>query len=170
MPQETFYFPHDYNPLEDSNLQSFIGVYGAVGYGVYWRVVEKLHSSFTHRLPLAKLTYLSISGQLSVPWEKVEEMVLSCIETFELFLTDGETFSCNRVDRNIIKRAEVVKQRSNAGKESAKKRKAAQKLAEMYPDIDLSDLTNVNNDFNDRSTTVHECSTVVHKGKERKGN
>ncbi len=168
MPQETFYFPHDYNPLEDSNLQSFIGVYGAVGYGVFWRVVEKLHSSLNHRLPHTKLTYLSVAGQLSVPVEKVQEMVEACVETFQLFYSDGESFGSSRVDRNIEKRAEVVKQRSNAGKESAKKRKKAMELMKEHPDIDLSEIINVNDEINDRSTTVHECSTTVHKGKERK--
>lgn len=149
MPQETFYFPHDYNPLDDSNLQSFVSVYGAEGYGVFWRIVEKLHSSYTHRLPLAKLTYMSVAGQLALPFDKVQEMVESCIGTFDLFVSDGAEFWSNRVDRNIVKRKEIVEQRSKAGKASAKARKKLQALSEKYPDIDISDLTDVEQPLTD---------------------
>jgi hypothetical protein len=166
MAQETFYFPHDYNPLDDCKLKALIGTYGAVGYGIFWRVVEKLHSNNENKLPMKQYLYIAIGQEMSTPPETVEEIIMACIDPFELFINNGDFFWSNRVDKNIIKRKEVVKQKSDAGKASAKARKRLQQLAEKYPDLDISDLTGVQQP----STGVQRVSTVVEQPstKERK--
>jgi uncharacterized protein YdaU (DUF1376 family) len=159
MAQETFYFSHDYNPISDTKLQALVGEYGAEGYGIFWRVVEKLHAEEEHKLPLKQYLYAGIGKQLYTSTDTVKSVIDACIEDFELFFSDGETFWSQRVLRNIKKREETVASKSKAGKASALARKNLAKLAEKYPDIDISDLTGVEHVLTD----VEHVSTKERK-------
>ncbi len=149
MAKDTFYFSHDYNPTADPKIQALIGVYKAEGYGIYWRIVEMLHSDENHKLELKKYIYIAISTQMSTPVEQVEAIVQDCINVFELFDSDGITFWSNRAFRNIKIRSELSSKRSKAGKISAEKRKNATRVEQV-------------------STHVEHISTNCNKGKERK--
>ena len=166
MAQETFYFSHDYNPLDDCKLQALIGTHGAVGYGVFWRVVEKLHSSETNALPLKAYIYIAIGKELSTPSDVVQKIIDDCIILFELFISDGESFWSARVNINIKKRSEIVEKKSKAGKESARIRKLLKEFVDSHPEIDVSPLTHVEHVL----TGVEHVSTKEIKGKEIKLN
>ncbi len=121
--KETYYFPHDYEPTSDPKIGALIGIYGAPGYGIYWRLVEMLHSSDEHKLPLKNYIYTSVAKQMLTDVEQVLKIVESCINDFELFISDGVDFWSERVFRNMEIRERVSNQRSIAGKASAEKRK-----------------------------------------------
>lgn len=144
MAKETYYFSHDYEPTADPKMQALIGEHGAVGYGIYWRIVEMLHSDTTHKLANKEYVFLAIAKQMLTPVEQVKEVVAFCVNVCELFATDETHFWSNRVLRNVTQREELRKKRSNAGKLSAAKR------------LDIS-------------THVQQRSTKGNKGKERKG-
>jgi hypothetical protein len=160
MAQETFYFSHDYNPISDTKLQALVGQYGAEGYGIFWRVVEKLHAEDSHTLPLKEYLYLGISKQLYTSAETVRDVIFACIDTYELFISDGESFKSERVLRNIKKRDAVITKNSKAGKASAAARKKLADLAKKYPNIDVLDLTSVEHMLTD----VEHVSTKEIKG------
>lgn len=149
MAQETFYFSHDYNPLDDCKLKALIGIHGAIGYGVFWRVVEKLHSSDTNILPLKEYIYIAIGQELSTPPDVVKNIIQDCLGIFELFISDKDSFWSERVFRNIEKRQDIVDQRSKAGKASAEVRRKLKELSEKYPNIDINDLTPVEHSLTD---------------------
>lgn len=118
----SLYFPHDYAATTDPKIQALIGEHGASGYGIYWRIVEMLHSDVRHILPLKKYIYIAIAKQMLANAEKIEAMVNECINTYDLLVSDGENFWSERVLRNIEARAQISKKRAVAGKRGAEER------------------------------------------------
>ena len=149
--KDTYYFSHDYNPTSDPKIQALIGEHGAVGYGLYWRIVEMLHEEETHKLPCKKYIYLALAKQMSTSVEQVEIIVKCCIELCELFVSDNELFWSERVLRNIEKRTEISNKRSEAGKKSAELRKISTSVEQV-------------------STSVQQNPTKERKVKENKVN
>lgn len=125
--KDTYYFPHDYEPTSDPKMCAMIGEYGATGYGLYWRIVEMLHSNEQHTLPKEQYLYLSLSKQMSTSVEQVLRFIDDCIGVYKLFDSDDVCFYSNRVLKNIDFREHIKKVRSDAGKVSAQK-KAEQKF------------------------------------------
>lgn len=122
MAQETLYFPHDYNPFEDTQFEAFISKHKAVGYAVFWRLVEMLHSSASHRLPFEYHIYASVAFKFSITPEEVEAIIEDCISKYRLLMADGIEFWSERVNRNIAKRMAEKEKKSKAGKAGAEKR------------------------------------------------
>ena len=120
--KDVYYFPHDYNPTSDPKMLAFVGEYGAIGYGIYWRIVEMLHESQEHTLPMKKYIYSALAKQMLTDVEHVLNIVESCINDYELFSSDDEYFWCNRVLRNVEKRIELIDKKIKAGKASAEAR------------------------------------------------
>ena len=156
--KDTYYFSHDYNPTSDPKIQALIGEYGAVGYGLYWRIVEMLHEEGTHKLPCKNYIYLALAKQMSLDVDTVELVINCCIELCELFNSDGIMFWSERVLRNIGKRNEISTKRSEAGKRSAELRKSSAS--------DEQNSTNVEQ----VSTSVQQNPTKERKVKENKVN
>ena len=149
--KDTYYFSHDYNPTSDPKIQALIGEYGAVGYGIFWRIVEMLHEDELHKLQCKKYIYLALAKQMLTSVEQVESIIKNCIDTYELFKTDGDFFWSERVMRNINKRAELSNKRSKAGKMSAEMRKNSTSVEQV-------------------STSVQQNPTKERKVKENKVN
>ena len=118
--KEVYYFQHDYNPTSDPKIVCLLGEYGGLGYGVYWRIVEMLHQENEHKLPLKQYIYVAIAKQMLTDAKQIEAIIKNCVEVFELLQCDDSFFWSNRVLRNIDKREEISKIRSEAGKKGAK--------------------------------------------------
>ena len=142
MNKETFYFSHDYNARNDMKIQALLVEHGAVGYGVYWIIVEILHEESHKKLPLNKLTYVAVARQASTSVEHVKSIVECCLE-YELFDEEDGCFFSKRILKNIDKRMDISEKRAKAGRISAEKRRKA--------------------------TSAQQNSTNVNKEKERKG-
>lgn len=149
--KDTYYFQHDYNPTSDPKVQALIGECGAVGYGIFWRIVEMLHEDELHKLQCKKYIYLALAKQMLTSVEQVESIIKNCIDTYELFKTDGDFFWSERVMRNINKRTELSNKRSKAGKMSAEMRKNSTSVEQV-------------------STSVQQNPTKERKVKENKVN
>lgn len=145
MKRDTFYFSHDFEPTSDPKIQAMLGDYGAIGYGLYWRLVEMLHSDSDHKLPLKKYLFTALAKQMSTRVEKVSAFIVACVKDYELFISDDQVFWSERVLRNIGTREEIIEKRRKAGRESARKRA-------------------------ENSTHVEHIPTNGNKGNERKGN
>lgn len=116
MNKESYYFPHDYEPIGDPKMQAFVGEYGAVGYGIFWRIVEMLHADPTHKLPLKQYIFLAIAKQMLTSAEQIQAIIQYAINTCELFISDEEYFWSNRVNSNFAKRTELSEKRAVAGR------------------------------------------------------
>lgn len=158
MAKDVFYFTHDYEPLSDPKLLALVGEYGASGYGIYWRIVEMLHSDDDHCLEHERYIYSAVAKQMSTPVEQVEQVLNYSIEVCKLFVSDGSVFWSERVFKNIGKREEIVESRRKAGRASAEARK---KIAEGN-----GNSTHVEHEL----THVEHFPTKERKGKESKVN
>lgn len=154
--KDVYYFPHDYNPTSDPKMLAFIGEFGAVGYGIYWRIVEMLHESAEHTLPLKNYIYSAIAKQMIVDALQVSKIIESCIDDFELFESDEEHFWCNRVLRNVEKRIDLIAKKKKAGDASAAARAAAKAEKE-----EEERLLNIATQSNTCSTGVQQELTGV---------
>lgn len=157
---KAFYFQHDYDPLGDPKLSALVGEFGAVGYGLYWRLVEMLHTDQDHTLPHKKFVYVAIAKQMLTSVEQVEDVLMYAIDVCELFESDGELFWSNRVMRNIEKRAELSKKRSVAGKMSSERRQTTSKISTSVEQVLTHD--------QQMPTSVQQNPTKEKKEKESK--
>ncbi len=115
MAKETYYFPHDYEPTSDPKIQAMIGQYGASGYGLYWRIVEMLHSDESHALQVKNYVVLAIAKQMLIDADFVTKFIDDCVHVFELFTQNHDTVICDRVMRNIKHREDIRNKRKAAG-------------------------------------------------------
>lgn len=114
--KDAYYFPHDYEPIGDQKILALISDHGAAGYGLYWRIIEMLHSETTHKLEMKPMLYKAIAKQMESNAEQLLKFINDCIKEYYLFQSDGIFFWSDRVNRNIERREEVSKVRSIAGK------------------------------------------------------
>lgn len=117
------YFSHDYYATLDPKIIALLGDYGAIGYGIYWRIVEMLHAEESHTLPLKDYIYKALAKQMSTDVEQVSSIVRDCINIYDLFIACNDCFYSKRVNDNIQKMEEIKEKRSKAGKISAENRK-----------------------------------------------
>jgi len=147
--KDTFYFSHDYEPTSDPKIQAMLGQFGAIGYGLYWRIIEMLHSDNEHKLQKKQYIYLALAQQMLIDVEQVTTFIEQCINVFELFESDQNNFWSDRVNRNIEIRNINSANKSKAGKISAEMRKKATVVEQVL-------------------TGVQQNPTKERKGKERK--
>lgn len=109
---KNLYFSHDRRTLEDIKIMKLMKKHEALGYGVFWGVVEKLHDEPNMQLnDLIQTLYLKNFASE----EKIKEIINDCI-SIELFYMKDEILKSKRVDRNIEKMENCRKANSNGGK------------------------------------------------------
>ncbi|MDD4210706.1 MAG: DUF4373 domain-containing protein [Bacteroidales bacterium] len=150
------YFSHDYYATLDPKIIALLGDYGAVGYGIYWRIVEMLHSENEHKLPLKEYIIRAIAKQMSTSVEQTSAFINDCINVYELFIEEDGNFYSKRVLENIEKMENIKEKRSNAGKISAEKRKNATCVEQSLTSVQQN------------STSVQQNLTQSNKIKENK--
>ena len=116
--KKTFYFSHDFEPTSDPKIQALISEYGGLGYGIWWRIIEMLHSDDDHKLPKKQFLYRAIAGQMNCEYILIEEFIDFAIDILELLNTDG-----NRVFKNFEQMDKERGWRSKGGINSANARK-----------------------------------------------
>lgn len=113
------YFPHDYYANLDPKLMAFDNEFGLAAYGLYWKIIERLHIEDGHRLELKDYVIRSLFQHNSTSVEQIKIMLDFAINECELFvIEDGFLYSL-RVNRNIDIMADIKEKRSYAGKMSA---------------------------------------------------
>ncbi len=128
MKKDAFYFSHDTNASGDPNMVLLIMAKGMEGYGIYWRIIELLHES---------------GGWYPKDYERIAfvmrwqaESIKEVIEDFSLFKFKENSFTSERVLRNIKNREEKSKQArinafkrygGNADADQAQNRRTAKK-------------------------------------------
>ncbi|UYW02088.1 DUF4373 domain-containing protein [Flavobacterium agricola] len=140
----TFYFSHDYNARSDIKIRNLILKHGALGYGVYWMLIEDLYNN-TNVLPL---NYDLIAFDLRVD----KNVIQSIINDFDLFIIDGDYFGSLSVQRRLDERNE-------------KSRKARESIAKRWEKTKTD--TNVLRPQNNRNT-IKESKVKESKVKEIK--
>ena len=162
------YFSHDYNATLDPKIIALLGDYGAVGYGIYWRIVEMLHAENEHKLPLKEYIYKALAKQMVTSVEQVSAIVRDCIDIYDLFIECDGCFYSKRVNDNIQKMEEIKEKRSKAGKISAENRKNSTCVQQNLTSVQQN-LTSVQQNLT-QSNKIKENKIKENKEKEIKEN
>lgn len=104
------YFPHEFATRMDQQIKKMIRKHGALGYGVYWMILEDLYSN-DNKL---EKNYEDLGKDYGVNPEKVQ----SIVENFGLFEFSESEISSNGVQERIEKRNSI----SASASERANKR------------------------------------------------
>lgn len=117
MKKKTNYFSHDSNARNDEKIINLRMRHGAVGYAVYFMILERLRDEADYK---GKKDYKMIAFDLRVD----EELIRSVVEDFGLFVTteDGEHFYSESFNRRMSAKDEMSKLLSEAGKRGNAKR------------------------------------------------
>lgn len=108
--KDTFYFTHDYNARQDFKIKRLMRKHGALGYGVFWSIIEDLYNN-ENALPL-DYDCMSYDYHASV------EVIQSVINDFELFTFSGSEFGSVSVQNRL----DVRDKKSKNARDSARKR------------------------------------------------
>ncbi|MET6990058.1 Lin1244/Lin1753 domain-containing protein [Sediminicola arcticus] len=124
------YFNHDFNAFNDTKIQHLIYKKGYEGYGIYWRIIEMMHTNEGKiENDLERLSFT-----LNAP----KELTSAIINDFGLFITDDEYIISNRV----IEQLDTIKGKSEKAKESANKRWKKDETKKPTNEIENSVITN----------------------------
>ena len=95
MKKDTFYLKHDIGASRDENIVYMMSEYGIEGYGLYWLINEYLREQTSCRGSLKKISALAYMLRVDIP--KATSFITDCIETFNLYQSDGEYFYSKRM-------------------------------------------------------------------------
>lgn len=144
MTKDTYYFSHDYNARNDKKISALVREYKSAGYGIFWATAEMLHEE-GGEIELDELTLSAISKDLNEDFDLVKSVIEKCISSFKLFcLSSDNILTANRVRRNLDKRNEISKKRSDAGKAGANA-KQMQANAEQKQAKEIKEIKEINN-------------------------
>jgi hypothetical protein len=121
--KEAFYFQHDYESSNDPKIIALMGKFGAAGYGIYWRIIEILHSEPDHRLKKKQYMFEAIAKQMLTDVNQVIDLLEYACTVCELFEQDEQYLWSNRVLRNFQAREKLSIKRRLAGQKGGKSAK-----------------------------------------------
>ena len=103
----SYYFPHDYDAMQDEKIKRMLRKHGMIGYGVFWAIIEMLYINAN----ALRTDYEGIAYDFRVDTSVVKSVICD----FGLFVvTDGE-FKSQSVDRRLNERKEQsIKARESA--------------------------------------------------------
>jgi len=114
--KNSFYFSHDSNARNDDKILTLRRVMGAIGYAIYFMIIEVLRDQADHKLKLSSLPNLEFDFR--VPVKDIEAV----INDFDLFVIHDGHFFSNRLIRSMAIFDEKRKKLSEAGKRGNKQR------------------------------------------------
>ncbi len=114
------YFQHDVGASRDDKILLMRSRYGARGYGLFWLILEHLFLCGGKAI----LDYKLISMAIGEDRRAVTGFLTDCIDVFKLFVSDGQTFWSERLNRDIDKIISTSKSRSKAARKKHEKERA----------------------------------------------
>lgn len=127
------WFKHDVDSRLVPAMAAFLAEVGAIGYGVFWVVVEEMHRASESKKKQTKANLKNISKMLSCDFELFSKIV-NCAVSCGLWYFEGDLLCSERVEREVNERhirAQKIKEiRSAAGRAGGRpKSKAKQTKA-----------------------------------------
>ena len=103
----SYYFPHDYDAMQDEKIKRMLRKHGMIGYGVFWAIIEMLYIN-------ANALRTDYEG-IAYDFRTNSDIVESVICDFDLFIIKNNEFGSLSVERRLNERNE----KSRKAKESA---------------------------------------------------
>lgn len=113
--KDTFYFPHDYNAHSDPKISAMIKEHGLHYYGLYWALIEIMHSEGGKIVKFPKL-FDGISAKLMIEKEALLQAIEAMSNDYKLFKNDQKHIFSERVLKNIKERKIKSQKFSQAGR------------------------------------------------------
>ncbi len=105
--KDAYYFPHDYDTMQDEKIRRMIRRHGMAGYGLFWAIIELLYIN-------ANALQMDCEG-IAQDFRVNSDIVESVICDFNLFIIRDNEFGSLSVERRLNKRNE----KSRKARESA---------------------------------------------------
>lgn len=119
MAKEAYYFSHDSNARHDPKITAMRGVYGSVGYAWFFMFIEMMRETDGYRLDIkSKYAFNAYAMQMQCEPDAIASFVHDCVNEFDLFLSDGDTFW----SESLIRRMDKAHERSKKAADSANAR------------------------------------------------
>jgi hypothetical protein len=117
------WFRHDINAQNDIALKWYLSKFPdrAQAYGLFWFVIERLYQSPNNSLELNEMFYEELSDSTKMSVSAIQEAIAKQIVAKLLVCRDGVIRS-NRVDMEVQRRANLRRERAEAGRAGGKKR------------------------------------------------
>jgi uncharacterized protein YdaU (DUF1376 family) len=93
--KETYYLKHDANVRSDDKIKDLLRVHGALGYGIYWMIIEDMRNSSTISFPTSSIPTLAFDYRVD------EKLLSSVVYDFRLFTVKQEQFYSERLRRDV---------------------------------------------------------------------
>lgn len=117
--KEAYYFSHDRNARGDPKILEMRSVYGSIGYGWFWILVELMSEQESYRLDMSsKYAFHGFASQMQCKSEEAEQFIADCINEFKLFESDAELFWSN----TLLRRMGKAHEKSEKARKSAESR------------------------------------------------
>lgn len=117
--KDAYYFSHDRNARGDPKILEMRSVYGALGYGWFWILVELMSEQEGYKLDISsKYAFHGLASQMQCDPEKAEQFITDCIEEFKLFDSDSKLFWSN----TLLRRMGKAHEKSEKARKSAETR------------------------------------------------
>ena len=105
--KDSYYFPHDYDAMQDEKIKRMLRKHGMTGYGLFWAIIELLYANAN----ALQTDYEGIAFDFRVN----SDIVKSVICDFDLFIIKDNEFGSLSIERRLNERNE----KSRKAKESA---------------------------------------------------
>lgn len=103
----SYYFPHDYDAMQDEKIKRMLRRHGMAGYGLFWAIIELLYANAN----ALQTDYEGIAFDFRINSDIVESVICD----FDLFVISDNEFGSLSVERRLNERNE----KSRKAKESA---------------------------------------------------
>ena len=102
----SYYFPHDYDAMQDEKIKRMLRKHGMIGYGVFWAIIEMLYINAN----ALRTDYEGIAFDLRVD----VNVVKSVINDFDLFIIKDDFFGSFSIQRRLEERKAKSEKASNS--------------------------------------------------------
>jgi len=115
--KNSYYFPHDYNSIQDPKMMTLLGSCGLGGIGIYWIIIEILHQQPDGKITIeAYENYIQFYAGFENKREDYVSKIKQMLSKTNLLLNDGKYIWSERVLNNFKKREEISQNRAKAGR------------------------------------------------------
>jgi hypothetical protein len=114
MNKDAYYFPHDSNARHDPKMSEMIADFGMEGYGIFWVIIEVLREQKGYKLELKRIN--AIAMQSHTGKEKIQQFIEKCINQYDLFKCDKDSFW----SESLLKRMIIYDEKSEKARRSAR--------------------------------------------------
>lgn len=160
----TVYFSHNASTRRNPKIQAMMIIYGTEGYGWFWILLELLREQPNYSYPFTnKYAFQILAKEMNCEPKQAEKFITDCIEEFQLFQTDGESFWNNTLKETMA----CMENKSMKAKEAAdrkwNKKRQQDKIRDFNPSTVNANTMRMDNNSNAEGLLIKESKIEINK-------